>query len=87
MGEKKNRENMKGFTLVELLAVIAIIAVIFSIAGYAVSIAIKHSKDKTTNVSYESIMQSAALYVKEYSAKRNSRVGMILSMCVLVFQN
>ena len=59
--------DSKGFTLVELLAIILIISVIMGIAGYSVISSIKNSEAKKQEISLESIRKAAVLYVKEYS--------------------
>lgn len=65
MRKMETRKKQYGFTLVELLAVIVIISVIFGVAGYAVISAIRGSKSEVSNISLESIKKSAVLYAKE----------------------
>ena len=62
--DNRNNKN-KGFTLVELLAVIAIIGVILAIAIFSVNTIFKTSRDKASEIDLESIKNSAVSYVNE----------------------
>ena len=55
--------NNKGFTLVELLAVIVIIAVLGSIATYGVINAIKVSKDKAEDAFLNELGKTIETYI------------------------
>ena len=61
------RKNNKGFTLIELIATIAIISLVFGIASYYAIKTINSSKEKETQISLAGIKKSANLYVQEYS--------------------
>ena len=63
--EKGNEVKKKGFTLVELLAVVVIISLI---AGIGITIylnAIKNSKEQATLLAIDSVKSAAELYSKE----------------------
>ena len=60
--KKKN----KGFSLIELLATLFIISIVFSISTYFVMNTINNSKDKGTSISINGVKKTASLYVKEY---------------------
>lgn len=58
--------NKKGFTLVELLVVIVILAVIMSIAIPSVTSSIERSKDKQKKAKIELIISAAELYADSH---------------------
>lgn len=60
--------NCKGFTLVELLAVIVILAIISSIGGYAVGSYINNAKEKADKLLISNINTAAQLYIDECSS-------------------
>ena len=60
--------NKKGFTLVEMIAVVAIIGIIFGIASYGVIGVINNSKKKSEEVFVEGI----STYIDEYIALHGS---------------
>ena len=62
---RKGKLNNKGFTLVELLAVIVIIMLIAGIGTYAVIRYINTSKNETNKVSINSVKETGISYVKE----------------------
>ena len=55
--------NKKGFTLVELLAVLVILVVIMTIAIPSVASSIERSKNKQRNAKIELVVSAAELYV------------------------
>lgn len=63
------RCNNKGFTLVELLAVIVILSAIMGIALPSISSSLERSKNKQNQAKYESLESFAELYVTDYKAK------------------
>ncbi len=63
--KSKILKNKKGFTLVELLAVIVLLGLIVGISFPMITGIITNSKARTTEISISSIKKSAALYVKE----------------------
>ena len=75
-----NRLNNKGFTLVELLAVLVILIAITSIAIPTINSSLGRSKEKQ-NIQKQKILESAAeLYVAEH---KNSFSGECISLQVL----
>ena len=62
--------NNKGFTLVELLAIVVIISVIATVAVPSITNEIDSSDKHTQNVVDESIENAAKLYVAKYYAKK-----------------
>ena len=56
----------KGFTLVELLAVIFITGLVLSIGTYFIVTQVKKAKEKALKVSIQSIYKSADTYSKEF---------------------
>ena len=59
------RINNKGFTLVELLAIIAITAIILGVGTYGIVNLVNESKEKGSLISETSIKKSASLYADE----------------------
>lgn len=66
---RKMKLNKKGFTLVELLAVLVILVVIMTIAIPSVASSIERSKNKQKNAKIELIESAAEIYLDRY---RNS---------------
>lgn len=62
--------NNKGFTLVELLAIVVIISVIATVAVPSITNEINSSDKHTQNVVDESIENASKLYVAKYYAKQ-----------------
>lgn len=65
----KKKLNKKGFTLVELLVVLVLLAVIMTIAIPSVTSSIERSKDKQKNSKIELLVSAAELYADRH---RNS---------------
>lgn len=63
---KKMKLNKKGFTLVELLAVLVILVVIMTIAIPSVASSIERSKNKQKNAKIELIESAAEIYLDRY---------------------
>ena len=61
--------NKRGFTLVELLAIIVITAVILGIGTYSVIHLVNNSKTGATRISVNSIKESASIYSDEDSSR------------------
>jgi len=62
---KKNKKAKKGFTLVELLAVIVVLAIILVIAGYSILKNINDSKEKAKFMAAKDIVSIAIAYIEE----------------------
>ncbi len=62
--------NNKGFTLVELLAIVVIISIIATVAVPNITNEINSSDKHTQNVVDESIENASKLYVAKYYAKQ-----------------
>lgn len=63
------RCDNKGFTLVELLAVIVILSAIMGIALPSITSSLERSKNKQNQAKYESLESFAELYVTDYKMK------------------
>lgn len=66
MKNKNNQINKKGFTLVELLATVAILCLILGITGNYVIKTMKRSDETATNLTKNSIKKIANTYIEEY---------------------
>ena len=62
-----NMKNNKGFTLVELLAVIVILAIVLGLGGYVAINAINKAKEKSYQVTINNIEKNASNYLLERS--------------------
>ena len=65
MGKNVKKKSNKGFTLVEVLAVIVLISIITTFAFNAYSYVIKNSKDRAVVIGIDNIMSAAEVYSKE----------------------
>lgn len=63
--------NKKGFTLMELLAVIVILAIIFAVALPSISSSVERSKDKQTKAKIEVIEAAGEIYYDTYDKSQN----------------
>lgn len=59
-------KNKKGFTLIELIAVVALIAVTGLVVVISVSSMLKSQKDKDYKLYVDTILNSAELYVEQH---------------------
>lgn len=57
--------NKKGFTLMELLAVIVILAIIFAVAIPSISSSVERSKTKQLNAKIEVIKAAGEVYISD----------------------
>ena len=57
--------NNKGFTLVEVIAVVVLLSLIVGIAGYSITAIIKNSKEKDYQLLVKEIKNSVELYYQE----------------------
>lgn len=71
---KKNILNNKGFTLVELLATIAILAIVMGIATFSITAIIKNSKEKNYQLLITNIKDAAETYYQECKYSNNTGI-------------
>ena len=71
---KKNILNNKGFTLVELLATIAILALVMGIATFSITAIIKNSKEKNYQLLITNIKDAAETYYQECKYSNNTGI-------------
>lgn len=69
--------NKKGFTMIELLAVLVILVVIMAIAIPSVTSSIERSKQKEYDQKVKLIESAAELYVDRYGCPSSSKVSII----------
>ena len=71
--------NKKGFTLVELLAVVVILLAISVVAVASISAAIERNKEKQNQSKIEILISYAKLYYEENKNSLSSTDGIVLS--------
>lgn len=71
--------NDKGFTLIELIATILILALVMSIATYSITNVIKRSKEENYNILINNIKDGAEVYYQECKYANNSGISCSLS--------
>lgn len=57
--------NNKGFTLIEALSVIVLVSIVLAVGGYAVSVNLKDSKEKSLDILKSNIKNGAINYYNE----------------------
>lgn len=67
--------NNKGFTLVELIATILILALVMSIASYSIINVIRNAKQKNYDLLIDHIKEGAELYYQECRYANNSGIS------------
>lgn len=77
--------NRKGFTLMELLAVIVIMAIIFAVAVPSISSSIERSKNKQLNAKIEVIEAAGEIYISNH--KRETEVSIATLYCDKLLTN
>ena len=63
--------NKKGFTLVELIAVIAVLGMIIGIATFSVVTLVNRAREKTKEENINNLKDAAIIYCMENHFKRN----------------
>lgn len=71
--------NRKGFTLVELIATIVVLALVMGLASYSITGIIKKSKDKNYELLITNIKDAAETYYQECKYANNSAINCTLS--------
>lgn len=67
----------KGFSLVELLAIIVLLSIVMGIAGYSVIHIVKKSRDKDYQLLIENINNAVELYYQECKFVNNNCVSQL----------
>ena len=76
--------NKKGFTLMELLAVIVILAIIFAVAFPSISSSIERSKNKQLNAKIEVIEAAGEVYISDNNV---NDVSLVTLFCDNILTN
>lgn len=76
------KSNNKGFTLVELIATIVILALVASIGSYAIVNLINKSKEENKLLLYKEIESASELYYQECKYMKPDKSGMDCDMKV-----
>ena len=63
--------NKKGFTLVELIAVVAVLGMIVGFAVFSVTSLVKRAQDNTKKETIENLKDAAIMYCMDNHFKRN----------------
>lgn len=71
---KKYKNNNYGFTLVELLATIVLLALVIGIASYSITAIVKNSKEKNYQLLINNIYDSAETYYQECKYTNNTGI-------------
>lgn len=66
-------KNKKGFTLIEVLAIIVLIAIVFSITFLIVNNVNDSAKEETIQINENSILAAANIYTEEFNKNLNWR--------------
>ena len=74
MINKSSKNNKKGFTLVELIATIVVLALVVGISSYAVIGLIQSSKEKNYELLITSIKDAAETYYQECTYSNNTGI-------------
>jgi len=80
-------KDTKGFTLVELLAVIVILGLIGVLTTTVINIVIKNGKEKTAKANAETILNAAYNYVQQYPEYLPNEVNEISSLTYKDLEN
>lgn len=62
------RKKLQGFTLVELLAAMAIIAILIGLAGFGISIALRNSRDTER----KNVLNSMQVTINDYYTRKSA---------------
>ena len=65
MSNVQMKKNEKGFTLVELLATVVLLAIILTLGTYSITTIIKNTKEKNYNLLVKNIESAVLLYYEE----------------------
>ena len=71
---KKYKMNNGGFTLVELLATIVLLALVIGIASYSINAIIKNSQEKNYQLLINNIYDATEVYYQECKYTNNTGI-------------